>query len=205
MNKLGKHICWKVFGFMVVCYYVDKMPAFLCGLMLLQTGKSGHRRGFTGEIGLALLVFLPLEMFVFLKIKIRLQIFNQLSGSPHTIRGKTKPQGMGLLYITWREIRNDTSPQSSRVLAVLSSADWFVCLAYLNPVQRSHNLPRGGSSSKTFTTCKIISVNHMFQDSSADFNHPGVHFARVLFHGVKFAWDLQSNAKGYVAVVSFSI
>ncbi len=63
MNKLGKHICRKIFGFMAVCYYVDKMPAFLCGLMLLQTGKSGHRRGFTGEIGPALLEFLPLEMF----------------------------------------------------------------------------------------------------------------------------------------------
>lgn len=113
--------------------------------MGFQTGKYSHR-GFTEEIPPALLVFLPLQMFK-KKKKLRLQIFNQLSGSPRVIRGQTKSQRVGLLHMTWREIRNDISPQSSRLLAVLSSADWLVCFAYFNPVQDSHNLPRGGSSS----------------------------------------------------------
>lgn len=97
MNKLCKHICWKIFGFMVVCYYVDKMPTLLCGLVLLQTCKTGHHGGFGGEISPATPCILA-NGNVF--IKIRLQICNQLSGSHHIIWGQTKPQGMGFLYIT---------------------------------------------------------------------------------------------------------
>lgn len=45
VHQLGKHICWKISGFMVVRYYVAKKPTFHCGLLLFQTGKSGYLRG----------------------------------------------------------------------------------------------------------------------------------------------------------------
>lgn len=141
-------------------------------------------------------------MFFF--IKLRLQIFNHLSGSPRVIRGQTKSQRVGLLHMTWREIRNDMSPQSSRVLAVLSSADWLVCFAYFNPVQDSHTLPRGGSSSADkrysllapsflwtvcFRTTRLILTASLCICARMQFFRASLH-------------DLQSNAKkkGYVNV-----
>ena len=128
MNKLGKHICWKICGFMAVCYYVDSSQHFSvvwCCFQLANLVIAGvHWRNQSCPCCISATgnVF----------IKTRLQIFNQLSGPPRVIPGQTKPQRVGPLYITWQEMRNDVSPLSSGGLAVLSSTDWFVCFSYLN-------------------------------------------------------------------------
>lgn len=60
MNRLGKHICREVFGFMIVCNYVDKIS----NISLWFGAANQLITGVSGEINPALLVFLQLEMFL---------------------------------------------------------------------------------------------------------------------------------------------
>lgn len=84
MNQLCKHICWKVFGFIADRYYVDNMATFLRGFwccfklanLIITGGLLEKKRA---------LLCISATGNVF--IKIRLQICNQLSGSPDIIRG----------------------------------------------------------------------------------------------------------------------
>lgn len=88
-------------------------------------------------------------------VRIRLQMFNRLSGSPRVIQGQTVNLPGVRLPTAWRGIRKDMSPQRS---GLFSPADWLVWFAYVNPEVFSDRGSRNMCDVSTLPADKIEST-----------------------------------------------
>lgn len=138
-------------------------PRFLRGLTLFQTGK-GDYFNFTAVSLTLSSVTATGNVFM----KIRLQIFSQLSGSPRVIWGQT-------VNLPGVFLCNLTCNLKWQWSGVFSSADWLVWFAYMNPEQDADIIHSCSLHFRHFPSM-ITSVNSAF---------PGqLHFSAVGMHAL---------------------